>query len=472
MSKGRFLIAGGLCCCLTVLAHTTERTSHDKIGVTTTMEFINSNISRFTSSTIKLDSAIKKINKNDPSSISNAIDELKKCRMQYKKIEFFLSYFYRTINSVFNDQPNYEVEEPFYEYKAPSGFQVIAAILFSKHPYSQKDELLKQANLVTNSAKGLYSLLYTINITDNQILESIRLGIIRLIALGMTGYDSQELKTGIVESGQVLSALKEALKPYLLKKYDESDSVSSYLNMALQMVKENSNFDSFDRMKFLTSAIFPLQHNLGELIKQEKLELNTTGGILDYDTQNFFSPGAILINPNSNPDNLPIFPAKTDVVAHLQNNLHDSALVKLGKILFSETALSGNYSHSCTSCHQPDKYFTDGLPKGIAYSGMTKLKRNTPTLLYASFQYSQFWDGRANSLDSQIRTVFRDPEEMHSSYRLAVDRLRHNKFYANYFRKLFPEEKDTSVNLDNITLALSSYIESLSPFNSPFDQYM
>ena len=36
-------------------------------------------------------------------------------------------------------------------------------------------------------------------------------------------------------------------------------------------------------------------------------------------------------------------------------------MIRLGRELFFEKALSGNQTRSCATCHQPDKYFTDQL---------------------------------------------------------------------------------------------------------------
>jgi cytochrome c peroxidase len=54
--------------------------------------------------------------------------------------------------------------------------------------------------------------------------------------------------------------------------------------------------------------------------------------------------------------------------------------VALGRLLFFDPRLSGDNSTSCTTCHMPDKAFTDGLPCARGVRGK-ELSRNTPSLL-------------------------------------------------------------------------------------------
>ena len=62
--------------------------------------------------------------------------------------------------------------------------------------------------------------------------------------------------------------------------------------------------------------------------------------------------------------------------------------------------LSGDNTRSCASCHSPEKAFTDGLKTNTSLSG-SNLRRNTPTLTYASLQHGQFWDLRQPDLEKQ-----------------------------------------------------------------------
>lgn len=72
--------------------------------------------------------------------------------------------------------------------------------------------------------------------------------------------------------------------------------------------------------------------------------------------------------------------------------------VSLGKKIFFDKRFSLNNNISCASCHQPDKYFTDGLKTA---KGINKTARNTPTIVGVSQNDWFFHDGRSDSLWSQ-----------------------------------------------------------------------
>ena len=80
---------------------------------------------------------------------------------------------------------------------------------------------------------------------------------------------------------------------------------------------------------------------------------------------------------------------------------------ELGKILFNDVKLSRNNNVSCATCHNANKAFTDG--KKIALNNIHKnsINRNSPTLLYSSFQKSFFYDMRSQDLENQIESNFK-----------------------------------------------------------------
>jgi cytochrome c peroxidase len=86
-------------------------------------------------------------------------------------------------------------------------------------------------------------------------------------------------------------------------------------------------------------------------------------------------------------------------------------------------AASVNGAISCATCHQPTRAFTDGraLAKGLAVG-----TRNAPTLLGAAENHWFFWDGRADSLWSQVPYVIENPREfgsdrLHVAHSIAED---------------------------------------------------
>lgn len=76
----------------------------------------------------------------------------------------------------------------------------------------------------------------------------------------------------------------------------------------------------------------------------------------------------------------------------------NTALITLGQTLFYDSSLNPDTGRACVSCHLPSLAFSDGQqhPAG------NPQKRNAPGLFGASSHRWQFWDGRSDSLWSQV----------------------------------------------------------------------
>ncbi len=110
----------------------------------------------------------------------------------------------------------------------------------------------------------------------------------------------------------------------------------------------------------------------------------------------------------------------------------------LGKALFFDKSLSANGQISCASCHQAERYFTDGKSRAL---GIERLNRHTPTVVGSAYETWLYWDGRRDSLWSQALVPFESASEMGSS-RLAVSRrvlTRYQQAYIELFGR-YPVE--------------------------------
>jgi cytochrome c peroxidase len=147
--------------------------------------------------------------------------------------------------------------------------------------------------------------------------------------------------------------------------------------------------------------------------------------------------------------------------------------VELGKMLFFDPVLSGNNSRSCASCHHPEKAFTDGQTKSIAFNFAGQVNRNAPTIINAGLQRSLFHDMRVVFLEDQASDVLSNEAEMHGSLAAAVETLKVSPEYKTLFGRAFPEAAgEDAVNERHLKTAIASYVRSLTSFNSRFDQYM
>lgn len=424
------------------------------IGVKNTLDYFTANADTFALSTQQLTEALKHIN-TDTASISNARERLKQSRLYFKRIEFFTEYFFHSETRMYNAAPVFEVEEPTLELVEPMGLQQIEVLLYEEDVSANKSLLLAHADALQTSAEDLKSLLYEFSATDAQVLESLRIELIRIMTLSISGYDAPSLKSGIAETLEAITTFDYVLRPYSDKAITEGKAIQNRLKNTLSFLADNQDFDSFDRMKFLREFALPLQQELGQLIKTLNLELNTSAH-LNYETNNLYTPGAIReigYNTTTLPPN--------------------KALTELGKKLFSEVALSGNSVRSCATCHQPQNYFNDGLQKSPSLLSGKVLKRNSPTLLYAGRQHMQFWDGRSGQLEDQIEDVLFNPLEMNAVREfLSGGTLFQREDYHTLTQSAFPDKKEQKLGIPEIATAIASYVASLQPMNSPFDRYI
>jgi len=405
----------------------------------------------FTRSCDQLSEKINQLKSNDQAGIKDARLALLKCREKYKSIEFFLDYYFKASAHDFNSPPKFSAEEPEDDYLPPVGFQQIEVLLFNKNVFAQKADLQQLSSSMTKSALNLPLLLTGFQTSDAQILRCLQVSLIRIMTLGITGYDAPLLKSGVTEAHISLDAIKTSLQPFF--KQQPALKMEMLLTAGLSYLKTHPGFDYFDRMQFLKLYAMPLQQQLAQYIKQAKLNLNDKG-ILNIGAKNIFSPEAL---------NGDIF---------LDFREKKPQLITLGKLLFFDKRLSGTVTRSCATCHQPERYFTDGLAKSATINGGGHVLRNAPTLLYAGFQYSHFWDARAKSLVEQVREVLLNRDEMAGNDSVILSRLSHDQKYITLFKAAFPDGDYQKISMYGIAEGLTAYVLSLSPRNSPFDKYM
>jgi cytochrome c peroxidase len=136
------------------------------------------------------------------------------------------------------------------------------------------------------------------------------------------------------------------------------------------------------------------------------------------------------------------------------------AQVKLGKMLFFEPRLSLNNTLSCKSCHNLETFGVDRRSTSLGHVGQTGT-RNAPTVLNASLNTSQFWDGRAKDLKDQAGQPILNPLEMAMPNEATVlARLEKIPGYVKAFQAAFPGQQQP-LTYANLSQALASFEETL-----------
>jgi cytochrome c peroxidase len=142
--------------------------------------------------------------------------------------------------------------------------------------------------------------------------------------------------------------------------------------------------------------------------------------------------------------------------------------IALGQKLFFEGRLSANGTVACATCHDPARAFTDGRPTSVGIQGRTG-QRNAPTVLNALYNKTQFWDGRAQTLEDQTALPIINEVEMgQPSLDAAVAKIAEIEEYKQAFQHVFGRP----VNGTDLVRAIASYERTLVSYDSPFDHFI
>lgn len=147
----------------------------------------------------------------------------------------------------------------------------------------------------------------------------------------------------------------------------------------------------------------------------------------------------------------------------------NEAKVKLGKRLFHDVRLSKDDTISCASCHNLASGGTDNKAVSIGIKGK-KGEINSPTVYNSGLLFSQFWDGRAETLEDQIDGPVQNKVEMGSLWSEVIVKLYKDETYPDEFRAIYDDKE--VISRKNIKDAIAEFERSLVTVNAPFDRYL
>ncbi|KLT70055.1 cytochrome-c peroxidase [Flavobacterium sp. ABG] len=380
------------------------------------------------------------------------VEQFKKSRLAYKKVEWAVEYFIpetaRFMNGPALDEMELEENKSF----EPHGFQVMEELIYPEYEVTNKEDLVRELNIFASNIKQLKSTFEVITISNDYVLDAVQQNVFRVIALGITGFDSPILQTSIPEAGESLIGI-----PSLLERIDGTSKtladLKKLITEAQKYCKNNNNFNAFNRAVFITQYLNPISKKIKAFQKEEKIQNVKKSSPLKPTATTFFDKDAFDVNGF--------------VLSDAHNFTADKAT--LGEKLFYDKTLSKNNDRSCATCHHPEKAFTDGLKTNVSLNG-SNLMRNTPTLTYASLQNAQFWDMRQLDLEKQSVDVIENKDEMHGSLKDIHAQILLDSEYVKLFKKAYP--KTAKPEAWQIQNAIASYVRSLNAFDSKFDVYM
>ncbi len=152
-----------------------------------------------------------------------------------------------------------------------------------------------------------------------------------------------------------------------------------------------------------------------------------------------------------------------------------TAKVELGRRLFHDTALSGNRTQSCATCHRPDLAFTDGRDQAVGSTGELH-PRGAMSLVNVAYARNLNWaDPVTRSLEEQMLTPLfgEHPVELGLADREdeLIERLRRHPGYVESFAAAFPAEAEP-VAVPNVVKAIAAFERTLISGNSAYDRWL
>ena len=390
---------------------------------------------------------------NDEKKIQKAFNTT---RLSYKKIEWAVEYFTPNPARFVNGPALDELEVAENTFIPPNGFQVIEEFIFPNYTVESKEDLIRTIKILNGNLKQIKQHLSAITISNAHILDASKMEINRILALGITGFDSPIAFQSIPEAKNSLSSIGN-----LIAKMNFKDSksvecekeIKALISQAGNYCDSNTDFKTFDRAYFIKKFLNPISQKVVAFQKINRIENSNRNSVVSPKAITIFEKGAFDVNA--------FIPS--------EEYRYSEEKAVLGKELFYENSFSNSKTRNCSSCHNPEKAFTDGLKTNLSLNG-SQLSRNTPMLTYASLQNAQFWDMRQLDLEKQSLDVIHNKDEMHGNVANAIQLLNKDVEYKKLFKKAFPKSK--KIEEWQVQNALASYIRSLNAFDSKFDNYM
>lgn len=377
-------------------------------------------------------------------------DKLKKqfqiARLAFKPCEEFIAFYFPSTFTKINGAPidENDLNDSNRKLEEATGFQIVEETLFDKN-FNKKNAIIHTQTL-SAYLKTLKLQINAIQLTESNVFEIQKLQLIRIMSLGISGFDSSIALHSLPETNSALKGIQSYINCFI-----SDEKINSKIENANQFINQNQNFNSFNRAEFITKYITPIYTEIHRVQEKLKIKNNSFVGAINFSKKTMFEKGVFNIN----------------YFAPIYNKNPSKAQIALGKELFYDKILSGNQSVSCASCHIPEMGYADHNAKAVSN---IKNSRNTPTLLNSALQNSLFLDGRVTYLEDQAKAVINNKNEMHGSFETALKTINSNTSYIQKFKKVFPNEK--TITEQNLLKSLASYIRTLAPLDTKFDNYL
>ena len=377
----------------------------------------------------------------------------KNVRIAFKKAEPYASYLNPAVGHKANGPALPSVTDDSQRVLPPVGLQKIEESIYEEEEQEQnyRSELAITQGMFRNLENNIKKKV----VTPQRFFIATHQQLMRIVSLGISGFDTPVSQLGLQET---VVSLQSLLEVYMLtlqetiqkKNRDLDNAFVDGISKAKNFITENPNFETFDRFTFLRDFMNPITRSWVEIRKTAAIWKPVRNKPFNFDAPTFFEEDAF----------------NTDYFAPITNRQPTPERIALGKKLFFDKKLSQKGDMACATCHDPKKGWADGLTVNRGNDGL-ELERNTPTLVNSAFQKSFFWDGRAPSILAQITAVFNNEREFDSSVHQFSTAILSDTTYIELFEEAYG---GISKRNTEVVKAISSYITTLNGFNSKFDK--
>ncbi len=150
------------------------------------------------------------------------------------------------------------------------------------------------------------------------------------------------------------------------------------------------------------------------------------------------------------------------------DNPMSEAKTELGKMLFFDPILSGNYGMPCSACHLPEAGWAVQDRISFGYPGTTHW-RNSQTIVNSAYYSKLFWAGSSKSLESQARSAARGGVAGNGEDDMMEARLAFVPEYRQRFAEIFGDDWP---NVRHAYMAIAAFERTIVQTDTPFDNYM
>lgn len=154
---------------------------------------------------------------------------------------------------------------------------------------------------------------------------------------------------------------------------------------------------------------------------------------------------------------------------HAASHASASALKRdLGAALFHEGRLSSGNSIACVTCHAGALSGADRRRVSLGVGG-ARGTMNALSVFNAAFNFRQFWDGRAVTLEDQALIPIQDAAEMAHTLDAVLEMLRLDTHYPDSFAAIYPD----GITVNNIADAIAHFQRlTFVRRDTPFQRYL